>query len=127
MSGPDAMPAADAVHRDFAGRRVLLSALRVLHMVGLAGFAGALLGHAGHAGTWGLVMAASGLAIIGLDRWSDPTYLRQVKGVSALLKLVLAVVLVTVEPLRLPLFWAMIVFSVAMAHAPGSIRHRRVL
>ncbi len=123
----DGVPA-DAVHRDFGGRRLLLSLLRVLHIIGLAGLSAALLGDGVrfNAAVWGPLMAGSGLAIVMLDRWSDPAYFHQVKGLVALLKLALVVVLALVEPLRLPLFWGLLVFSVLMAHAPGSIRHRRV-
>lgn len=113
-------------HRDFGGRRLLLSVLRVLHIVGLAGLSAALLGNAGAAAQWGLLMAGSGLSIVILDRWSDRHYFHQVKGLAALLKIALVLLLISVELLRLPLFWFMLVFSVAMSHAPGRIRHRRV-
>ncbi len=116
-------------HRDFPGRRVLLSLLRITHIVGLAGLAAALIGQvpgAPGAAPWGLLMGLSGLTIVALDRWSDRQYFHQVKGLVALLKMVLVVALVLVEPLRLPLFWFLLAFSVAMSHAPGSIRHRRI-
>lgn len=116
----------DDEHRDFGGRRLLLSILRVLHIVGLAGLSAALLGNAGAAAQWGLLMAGSGLSIVILDRWSDRHYFHQVKGLAALLKIALVLLLISVELLRLPLFWLMLVFSVAMSHAPGRIRHRRV-
>lgn len=116
----------DDEHRDFAGRRLLLSILRVAHVVGLAGLSAALLGAAGGASHWGMLMAASGLSIVILDRWSDRYFFHQVKGVAAWLKVALALLLVFVEPLRLPLFWFLLVFSVALSHAPGSIRHRRL-
>ncbi len=114
-------------HRDFPGRRLLLSVLRVVHIVGLAGLAAALIGQATGAAHWGLLMATSGLTIVALDRWSDRQYFRQIKGLAALLKIGLVLVLVSVEPLRVPLFWFLLAFSVAMSHAPGSIRHRRIL
>lgn len=116
----------DDEHRDFGGRRLLLSILRVLHIVGLAGLSAALLGNAGAAAQWGLLMAGSGLSIVILDRWSDRHYFHQIKGLAALLKIALVLLLISVELLRLPLFWLMLVFSVAMSHAPGRIRHRRV-
>lgn len=116
----------DDEHRDFGGRRLLLSILRVTHIVGLAGLSAALLGNAGAAVHWGLLMAGSGLSIVILDRWSDRHYFHQVKGLAALLKIALVLLLISVELLRLPLFWLMLVFSVAMSHAPGRIRHRRV-
>lgn len=119
----------DDEHRDFGGRRLLLSVLRVLHIVGLAGLSAALLGNAGNPGAaapWGELMAVTGLSIVALDRWSDRHYFHQVKGLAALLKIALVLLLISVELLRLPLFWFMLVFSVAMSHAPGRIRHRRV-
>jgi hypothetical protein len=113
-------------HRDFPGRRLLLSLLRVSHMIGLAGLAAALLGNTGQSHDWGFLMVASGLSIALLDRWSDAGYFHQVKGLVALVKMFLVLVLVLYEPLRLPLFWFLIAFSVALSHAPGSVRHRRV-
>jgi len=123
MSGEDR----ETERRTFPGRRVVLSVLRVLHMIGLAGLAAALLGNAGQMHVWGGLMAISGLCILAIDRWSDPTYFAQVKGLVALSKIALVLVLVLWEPLRLPLFWFLIAYSVALSHAPGSIRHRRIL
>ena len=117
---------AESEHRDFPGRRLLLSVLRVVHIIGLAGLAAALIGQAAGAAHWGLLMALSGLSIVALDRWSDCLYFRQIKGLVALLKIGLVIALVLVEPLRLPLFWFLLAFSVSMSHAPGSIRHRRI-
>lgn len=122
----DVNKAVEGEHRDFPGRRVLLSVLRVVHVIGLAGLAAALIGQVAGATHWGLLMALSGLSIVTLDRWSDRQYFRQIKGVAALLKIGLVIALVLIEPLRLPLFWFLLAFSVAMSHAPGSIRHRRI-
>ena len=116
----------NAERRDFPGRRAVLSLLRVVHMIGLAGLAAALLGNAGNAHEWGLLMAASGLSIALLDFWSDRSYFQQIKGLVALTKIGLVGLLVIWEPVRLPLFWFLIAYSVALSHAPGSIRHRRV-
>lgn len=116
----------DTPHRDFAGRRLLLSLLRVLHIVGLAGLSAALLAQAPGASRWGLLMLGTGVSIAALDRWSDRYYFHQVKGLTVLGKIALVAALSTWPGVQLPLFWFLLVFSVAMSHAPGRIRHRRV-
>lgn len=126
MSTVETSDETEVERRDFPGRRVVLSLLRVVHMIGLAGLAATLLGNAGNAHEWGVLMAASGLSIALLDFWSDRSYFKQVKGLVALSKIGLVGLLVVWEPVRLPLFWFLIAYSVALSHAPGSIRHRRV-
>jgi hypothetical protein len=40
--------------------------------------------------------------------------------------MVLVMLLVVWEPGRLPLFWFVLAFSVALSHAPGRLRHRQL-
>jgi hypothetical protein len=114
----------DDGHRDFRGRGLLINILRVFHIVGLAGISAAVLAGAGAAEGWGTLMVVSGLGIIALDAWASPLYFRQAKGLGTLLKIALVVLLVMWEAGRQPLFWFVLVFSVALSHAPGRVRHR---
>ena len=117
-------PKDDDGHRDFPGRGLLINVLRVFHIIGLAGISAVVLGGAGGAGSWGALMLVSGLGIVALDAWANPAYFRQAKGLGTLLKIALVALLVIWEPGRLPLFWFVLAFSVALSHAPGRLRHR---
>jgi hypothetical protein len=116
----------DDGHRDFRGRGLLINVMRVFHIAGLAGVSAVVLGGAGGAANWGALMVVSGLAIVALDAWANPVYFRQAKGLGTLLKIALVMLLVVWEPGRLPLFWFVLAFSVALSHAPGRIRHRQL-
>jgi hypothetical protein len=116
----------DDGHRDFPGRGLLINLLRIVHIAGLAGISAVVLAGAGGAMQWGLLMAASGLVIVGLDAWANPLYFRQASGLGTLLKIGLVLLLVAWEAARLPLFWFVLAFSVALSHAPGRIRHRKL-
>lgn len=113
-------------HRDFPGRGVLINLLRIGHLVGLAGVSAVVLAGVAGARTWGAVMLISGLGIVALDAWANPSYFRQAKGIGTLLKIALVLLLVVWEAGRLPLFWFVLAFSVALSHAPGRLRHRRL-
>ncbi|MCX7156877.1 MAG: hypothetical protein NTW45_10615 [Rhodocyclales bacterium] len=116
----------DDGHRDFPGRGLLINVLRVFHIAGLAGISAVVLAGMSGAANWGALMLISGLGIVALDAWANPLYFRQAKGLGTLLKLALVVLLVVWEPGRLPLFWFVLVFSVALSHAPGRLRHRQL-
>lgn len=122
------MPALSATEqrRSFPGRRLAVNALRIVHVAGLALLAASLLGAAGGTRFAAGMMLASGLGIIALDVWASPAWLRQVAGIATLFKLALVVLLFSGDVIRIPLFWIVLVFSVALSHAPGSIRHRRL-
>ena len=127
VSGPALRDATtDDGHRDFAGRGLLINVLRVVHIAGLAGVSAVVLAGAGAAERWGAVMLLSGLGIVALDAWANPFYFRQAKGLGTLLKIALVMLLVVWEPARLPLFWFVLAFSVALSHAPGRIRHHQL-
>jgi hypothetical protein len=113
-------------HRDFPGRGLLINILRVFHIAGLAGISAVVLGGMGGAAGWGALMMISGLGIVALDAWANPFYFRQAKGLGTLLKIFLVLLLVVWEPGRLPLFWFVLAFSVALSHAPGRLRHRQL-
>ncbi len=116
----------DDGHRDFRGRGLLINVLRVFHIAGLAGMSSVVLAGAGGAAGWGAAMASSGLGIVALDAWANPEYFRQAKGFGTLLKIALVILLATWEAGRVTLFWFVLAFSVALSHAPGWLRHRKL-
>lgn len=116
----------EAGRRDFPGRSLLINLLRILHVAGLAGLSAAILGAGAGLEQWAALMLGSGLGIIALDAWANPLYFRQAKGVGTLLKLALVGLMMVWAPGRLPLFWFLLAFSVALSHAPGRIRHRQL-
>lgn len=116
-----------AAYRDFPGRRWLIVALRALHLVGMVGLGADIMG--GHIQSWSpfvALLVASGLAMIALDAWSNPEYLRQYCGAGMLLKLALLLWLAADSSLRLAAFWVVLGLSAFIAHAPGRWRHRRL-
>lgn len=117
------------VRRDFRGRVLLLSLLRVAHLVGIVGSGAVLLGAKPLAGSeaYAMVLVGSGLGILLLDRWTNPDYLRQVSGLGILLKISLLAVTVLLTGLVEPVFWAVLVGSVLLTHAPRRVRHRQIL
>jgi hypothetical protein len=114
--------------RDFAGRRLVVSLLRAMHLSGVVGIGAFLLGAGGVVGVsaFAFLLVAGGLGIMALDRWSDPAYLRQVNGLAMLVKLLLVAAIVWYLGLGLALFWSVLVLSVLVAHAPARIRHRKL-
>lgn len=116
-------------YRDFAGRVALIALLRVVHVVGVVGVGATLMAGrtAVQAGVYFSLLVVSGAAIALLDRWSNRSFFRQVSGLALLLKAALLAGLVTAAAFGEAAFWSFLVFSVAIAHAPGRVRHRRVL
>lgn len=111
--------------RDFPGKRWLVNFLRALHLVGVVGLGAGVLADLPE-GRWfafGMLAMVTGLAILGLDRWSRPTYFREYVGLAMTGKLVLLGVLLGWPTQRAMLFWLILVLSVLFAHAPASLRH----
>lgn len=104
-------------------RRWVLNLLRALHVVGLIGSGSTLFG--GNPGAiFPQLLLGSGLAMAGMDLWSNPAYLRQVAGLWMLFKIAL-VAWMAMDAARAPwLFWLVLVLSVLAAHAPAAFRHR---
>ena len=114
--------------RDFRGRVTLIALLRVVHVVGVVGTGAAVLhDEAGAADGFLSILVVSGLAIAALDRWAKRDYFIRVGGLAVLLKAVLLISLVALGAFGQPAFWSLLVFSVAIAHAPGRLRHRRIV
>lgn len=103
-------------------RRWLLSLLRAAHVAGLIGSGSVLFGGT-PAPAFAALLVGSGLAMAGLDLWSNPAYIRQVVGSWMAIKLAL-VAWLALDAARAPsLFWLVLVLSVLAAHAPSRFRH----
>ena len=111
--------------RDFPGRRWLNLSLRTAHLSGIVLLGAGLLG-AGNvtAGAW--LTLISGLAMFAGDAWANPAHLREVAGFGVLAKLALVSLMVAHPASALPVFWAILVLSTLLSHAPGALRHRRL-
>ncbi len=119
---------APVTRRDFAGRRLVISLLRALHIASLVGVGAALLGNGAGVTSSGFafLLIASGSAIMVLDRWSDPAYLRQANGLAMLVKVLALYVVVFAYGMSQALFWSVLILSVLITHAPARIRHRKL-
>lgn len=112
--------------RDFPGRRWLNLSLRSIHLAGVVLLGAALLGHGSTTtGTWLILL--SGLAMFAGDVWANPGHLREVAGCSVLLKLALVAAMAAYPALALAGFWVILVLSTLLSHAPGALRHKRLL
>ena len=111
--------------RDFPGKRWLVNLLRAMHLVGVVGIGAGVLGNSPEFRwiAFGLTALASGLAILALDAWSRPAYLREYVALAMAGKLLLLGLLLAWPAQRLALFWLVLVLSVLFAHAPASLRH----
>lgn len=113
--------------RDFPGRATLIGLLRIGHVAGVVGVGAAVLRGEAPTGAFPILLAACGLGIATLDRWSNRAYLKQVSGLAVLLKIALVLALAAFAAFGAVAFWSLLVFSVAIAHAPGRVRHRKVV
>jgi hypothetical protein len=111
--------------RDFPGRRWLNLSQRTVHLAGIVLLGAALVG-AGEVRTAAWLTLISGLAMFAGDVWANPAHLREVAGFGVLAKLALVALMVAHPPLALPVFWAILVLSTLLSHAPGALRHRRL-
>ena len=110
--------------RDFPGRRWLNLSLRTIHLAGIVLLGAALVG-AGEVRTAAWLTLISGLAMFAGDIWANPAHLREVAGFGVLTKLLLVAVMVAHPSLALAIFWAVLVLSTLLSHAPRAPRHRR--
>ena len=115
-------------HRDFPGRSLLINLLRAAHLAGVIGLGAAMLGSHPAGGTeiFVGVLIAAGVAIALLDRWANPGYFRQVNGLSVLLKVALLAGVGALAGFKAWLFWAVVMGSVLIVHAPRVLRHRKL-
>jgi hypothetical protein len=119
------MPRSRDLVRDFRGRRALNLTLRTAHIAGVVLLGAALLGAgAPAAGLW--LTLLSGLGMFAGDLWANPAHLRELAGFSILAKLALLGLMAAQPGWAVPLFWAVLVMSVFLSHAPATVRHRRL-
>jgi hypothetical protein len=113
--------------RDFFGRRWLIVLLRAALLVGLVGTGAILIAGLPFAGQTPFVtLLVSGLAMMAIDLWVAPARFSEVAGLAILLKLALLLCLAYATSARMLIFWGVLVFSAIIAHAPASVRHRRI-
>lgn len=111
--------------RDFPGRVALIGLLRIVHVVGVVGVGAAVTrGEPGAPFLSALVF--SGLAIALLDHWARRNHFTQAGGLAVMLKASVLVILFALGSFGETAFWCLLVFSVAIAHAPGRVRHWRL-
>lgn len=104
-------------------QRWLNVVLRGLHLVAVILLGAGLLGAPVAADHAVLGVGATGLAMLALDTWSKPGHLREVSGVSVLVKLVLVGWMAVDPAVRAVLFWLIVTGSAIFAHAPARFRH----
>ena len=114
--------------RDFPGRGLVITLLRAVHLVGVVGLGAAVVGMRPAAESVGYVAAlmGAGIAMAALERWSYPAYFSQLNGLTVLLKVVLLAGTGMLAGFNAALFWAVLVGSVLVAHAPRGVRHRKL-
>jgi len=97
--------------------------LRGLHLAAVIGLGAAVLGAPLSVHQQSMGVLVTGLAMLSLDLWAKPRMLQEWSVAALVIKLaVVAWMAVDVE-LRLPLFWALVVWSAIFAHAPAAFRH----
>lgn len=69
----------------------------------------------------------SGLGMFVGDAWANPAHLREVAGVGVLLKLLLVAAMAVQPGWALALFWTTLAISALLSHAPGALRHHKLL
>ena len=111
--------------RDFPGRRWLNLGLRTVHLSGIVLLGAALL-RAGEVASGAWLTLLSGLGMFAGDAWANPAHLREIAGCGVLLKLALVALMVVAPATALPVFWAILVLSTLLSHAPGALRHQRL-
>lgn len=107
-------------------RRWLNVGLRGLHLAAVIVLGAALLGAPVAAGSAAWGVAATGLAMLVLDTWNHPAHLREVAGAAVIVKLALVAWMAVDAAARPALFWVVVIGSAIFAHAPASLRHRRL-
>jgi hypothetical protein len=111
--------------RDFPGKRWLNLVLRGAHLIGIVLLGAGLLG-SGHTALGASITFASGLGMFAIDTWANPAHLRETAGFGVLVKLALVGVMIWDGSYALPIFWALLLLSTLLSHAPGSFRHRQL-
>ncbi len=73
-----------------------------------------------------VALLVSGMFLIATDLYSDKPYLREMRGVALLLKLVAVALMAALDTFNGWALMALIIYSVVFSHMPSRQRHRRV-
>lgn len=121
---------AHAATRVSLARRWASVLLRAVHLVTVIGLAVEIVGAPASGGAsrhlWPAAVLVSGLALFAVDFWGRPGRLLELLATSIAAKLVLVSLMIVVPTWKVPLFWAVVVWSVIFSHAPASFRHARI-
>ncbi|WP_028535865.1 hypothetical protein [Paludibacterium yongneupense] len=112
--------------REFPAQRWLKVVVRGLHLVAVIQFCAGVLAQPMAEPSGGLAVLLTGLTLWALDLWQHPDHLRQMVGLSMLIKLLLVAAMMHIPALRLPLLWLIVVWSAVFSHAPSSFRNIRL-
>ena len=113
--------------KHFYGRRWLMISLRSVHLAGvvLVGLVIVGAGSASLAAT--LLMLSTGFALYALELAHHRDFWKELAGLFGLIKLATLAAMLLWPFLAAPLFWAVIIASSVVSHAPYELRHRRVI
>lgn len=114
-----------AYPRPLSGKRWLDIALRSLHLVGLLGVGGGMVYDVAMSEVlpWLWLTALTGLAMVSLSLWSNRRWLRQLRGIAILVKLVILALIPLFPEQGVGLLIGVTLLSGVVAHAPGSVRY----
>jgi hypothetical protein len=101
--------------------------LRGLHLAAVITLGASILGAPIDHHASAMATLFTGLAMMALDAWGNPTYLRQASGLSVVVKLGFVAWLAVDAEHRLALFWLIVIGSAVFAHAPASFRHAELI
>jgi hypothetical protein len=99
--------------------------LRGLHLAAVIALGAVVLGAPLAPLPHAMAVLLSGLAMMGFDLYRKPQILLEWSGASQVIKLAAVAWMAADASLRLPLFWAVVIWSAIFAHAPASFRHAR--
>ncbi len=101
--------------------------LRALHLATVIGLGAAMMGAPLDGHVQSMAVLASGGAMMALDLWLRPGFLKEWSGASLLIKLALVAWMAIDAEARAPLFWLLVIWSTLFAHAPATFRHAKWL
>jgi hypothetical protein len=113
--------------RPAAWRRWLGIVLRTVHLVGVTMMGAALSGAPTNYHAGALLTLVSGVALLFSELADRRVQLGELAGVVVLLKLAVVTWIAFDERHALPLFWALLIVSAVVSHAPRGLRHWRVM
>ena len=120
-------PSASSTRRDFPGRRWLIVALRSAHLAALMPVGAAVLMGGSTPHSAGLALLLTGLALWGIELWANPRHRGELAGLFIPIKLAVVGTMILQPALAQPLFWALVIGSSVVSHAPAGFRHWRPL